>query len=60
MKRRMFFLVSLCLAMPLTASAADVNIFVNKSPLNAGGFIMNDTTYIPLRAVGEALGANVR
>lgn len=60
---------TLCLAMAImitslmTVSAtadSGVNIFVNNSPLNLGGFIMNDTTYIPLRAVSEALGANVR
>ena len=37
----------------------DVNIFVNKTPLAKGGFILNDTTYIPLRMVSEALGAQV-
>lgn len=60
MKRKMILSTVLCLIIPFTAYAdSGVNIFVNKSPLNLGGFIMNDTTYVPLRAVSEALGAQV-
>lgn len=60
MKKRIIFIIVLCLIMPFTAYAdSSINIFINKTPLNLGGFIMNDTTYIPLRAVSEALGANV-
>lgn len=60
MKKRIFSAFILCLIIPFTAYAdSSVNIFVNNNPLNWGGFIMNDTTYVPLRAVSEALGANV-
>lgn len=49
------------LALPVATANAEenVNIFINGSPLKTSGFISNDTTYIPLRAVSEALGANV-
>ena len=49
------------LAISSTAYASDnINIFVNGNALNTGAFIMNDSTYIPLRAVSEALGSNVK
>ena len=51
---------ALMLAISSTAYASDnINIFVNGNALNTGAFIMNDSTYIPLRAVSEALGSNV-
>lgn len=60
MKKKICFFVAIAFLISVTAYAENgVNIFVNDSPLNLGGFIMNDTTYIPLRAVSEALGANV-
>ena len=37
----------------------DVKVIVNGAELNDEAFIENDRTYIPLRAVGEALGAQV-
>lgn len=42
-----------------TASANNVNIFVNGKPQTAVGYLNGDTTYVPLRAVSEALGADV-
>ena len=42
-----------------SAFAADVNIFVNGKPQTAVGYLNGDTTYVPLRAVSEALGAQV-
>lgn len=60
MKKVICLLLFLSSILPPAAHAdSGVNIFVNNSPLNLGGFILNDTTYIPLRAVGEALGAEV-
>lgn len=60
MNKKIIPAIVLSLSLPLTAYSADsVNIFVNGSPLLSGGFIMNDTTYIPLRAVSEALGSDV-
>lgn len=58
--KKIFLTIVFCFAFTLTAySDSGINIFVNKSPLSAGGVLINDATYIPLRAVGEALGANV-
>lgn len=57
-KKLIASILALC-SIPTCVRAENVNIFVNKTPLNVGGFIMDDTTYIPLRAVSEALGAKV-
>jgi hypothetical protein len=53
---------------PLTASFADIRIFVDNKqvdPRDVSGasvepFIINGTTYLPVRAVAEALGMEVR
>lgn len=37
----------------------DVRVLVNGSELSNGAYIINDSVYVPLRAVGEALGADV-
>ena len=42
-----------------SAFAADGHIFVNGKPQTAVGYLNGDTTYVPLRAVSEALGAQV-
>lgn len=56
-------IIAFIAAMTVLCSAAyasdNINIFVNGKAINAGAFIMNDLTYIPLRAVGESLGAAV-
>ena len=52
----------MCAAMliPSAAHAEDgVNIFVNGRPLAIRGFLSEGVTYLPLRAVSEALGASV-
>ena len=36
-----------------------VQIYVNQEPVQAEAILYNDMTYVPLRAVGEALGATV-
>ena len=60
MKKQIIAATALMLAISSTAYASDnINIFVNGNALNTGAFIMNDSTYIPLRAVSEALGSNV-
>ena len=60
MKKQIITATALMLAISSTAYASDnINIFVNGNALNTGAFIMNDSTYIPLRAVSEALGSNV-
>ena len=59
-KKQIIAATALMLAISSTAYASDnINIFVNGNALNTGAFIMNDSTYIPLRAVSEALGSNV-
>ena len=42
-----------------TTVNADVNLFVNGSHINTNVIMQDDTTYIPVRAVSEAMGANV-
>lgn len=59
MKKQIIAVIAALFIMQGSAYADDVNIFVNGAPLVTDGFISNDTTYIPLRAVSEALGANV-
>ena len=55
MKKQIITATALMLAISSTAYASDnINIFVNGNALNTGAFIMNDSTYIPLRAVSEA------
>jgi|GEM_PF-3666921 len=48
----------LMLASPAIADAP-VNVIVNGKVLNTPGLIINDRTYVPLRAVSEGLGAQV-
>lgn len=50
--------ISVCL--PQTAMAySDVRVYVNGMRVNENIILDNDLTYVPLRAVGEAMGANV-
>ncbi|MCI8520371.1 MAG: trypsin-like serine protease [Clostridia bacterium] len=59
MNKKIVALFTGILFIPATAYASDVNIFVHNNPINTGGFISDDTTYVPLRAVSEVLGAQV-
>lgn len=44
----------------LTLATSDgVDVYVNKVPLSQQGIIIDGTTYVPVRAVTEALGADV-
>lgn len=47
------------LSLPVASADSNINIYVNNRPINTEAFILNDSTYIPLRAVSEALGANL-
>ncbi len=38
----------------------DINVMVNGTPVTADNFLYNDTTYLPMRAVAEALGEDVQ
>ncbi len=59
-KKILLFLAFYFIIQSVVYAGNNVNIFVNKNSLNSEGLIINDTTYIPLRAVSEALGADVR
>lgn len=55
-------LIAAVLAAPVlsvSCRAADIDIFVNGRILAQRGYLDDGTTYVPLRAVGEALGARV-
>ncbi|MFR8975233.1 MAG: stalk domain-containing protein, partial [Eubacteriales bacterium] len=52
--------VTICVTCSVVVLAADsVSVFVNDRPISAEAFIQDDSTYVPLRAVSEALGAKV-
>ncbi|HBL81348.1 MAG TPA: hypothetical protein DD391_01900 [Clostridiales bacterium] len=52
--------VTICVTCSVVVLAADsVSVFVNDQPISAEAFIQDDSTYVPLRAVSEALGAKV-
>lgn len=38
----------------------DINVVVNGTPVSADNFLYNDTTYLPMRVVAEALGKDVQ
>jgi hypothetical protein len=50
--------MALVLAVPAVAEAP-VTVLVDGKALNTPGLLINDTTYVPLRAVSESLGAKV-
>jgi hypothetical protein len=50
--------IVLMLAVPAVAEAP-VTVIVDGKALNTPGLLINDTTYVPLRAVSESLGAKV-
>ncbi len=58
--KRIFIMLMLVFLFPVTVSAqSDVKVYVNGMRLNAKVILENDRTYIPLRAVGESIGASV-
>ncbi len=62
MKKSIRTFISLLCVMalcPFTAFARNVDIYVNGNILASRGYIENDTTYVPIRAVSEELGADV-
>lgn len=42
-----------------TAASANVNLYVNNNPVDCEVIMKDDTTYVPIRAVSEAFGAEV-
>lgn len=59
MKKIIALFMVFCL-FPITVSAkSDVKVYVNGMRLNEKVLLENDRTYIPLRAVGESIGATV-
>lgn len=60
MKKKIVSAVLLCaIALSQTAFAQDVDIYVNGRIISQRGYLEDGTTYVPLRAVSEALGAAV-
>lgn len=60
MKNKTVLAVITCLiAAAQTGFAQNVDIYVNNKIISQRGYLENGTTYVPLRAVGEALGARV-
>ncbi len=62
MRRRVLLLAlvaALLLVTPAAASAPGIAVVVNGQPLAAPAVMVNSSVYVPLRAVGEALGAEV-
>ena len=53
------FLVLLFFTFTICASAADIRVYVNNSRVNEDVIVKDERTYVPLRAVSEALGAQV-
>jgi serine protease Do len=41
------------------SAEANINVFVNDTPLNTDARLINGTVYVPLKAVGDSLGAKV-
>ena len=60
-KIKLIFSVIICFALIYSASYAqnDIRVYVNGMRLNHDVILENDRTYVPLRAVSEALGAEV-
>ncbi|MBQ8002717.1 MAG: trypsin-like peptidase domain-containing protein [Clostridia bacterium] len=51
--------VIMCVMGSTAMAAGDANVYVNGQKINEDAYIINDRVYVPLRAVGEALGAEV-
>ncbi|MGM9937503.1 MAG: trypsin-like peptidase domain-containing protein [Candidatus Ornithomonoglobus sp.] len=60
MKKKIVSAALLCtIALSQTALAQNVDIYVNGRIIGQQGYLADGTTYVPLRAVSEALGAAV-
>lgn len=61
MKKVKFFVAALItvFALSICAGAADVRVYVNNSRVNEDVIVKDERTFVPLRAVSEALGAKV-
>jgi hypothetical protein len=53
------FLLAVFIILVLAVAEAPVTVLVDGKALNTPGLLINDTTYVPLRAVSESLGAKV-
>lgn len=53
------FLLMMALTITVSYAQTQVRVYVNGMRVNENTFLHNDLTYIPLRAVSEALGATV-
>ncbi len=59
MKRILIMLMASLLFTVTVSAQSDVKVYVNGIRLNERVLLENDQTYIPLRAVGETMGASV-
>ena len=59
MKRIFITLLVVMLLMATVSAQDDVKVYVNGIRVNEQAFLKNSKTYIPLRAVGESMGATV-
>lgn len=59
MLKRTFVLILSALMTSTCVHASGVDIYVNGNILSQQGYIDNGTTYVPIRAVSESMGANV-
>ncbi len=57
-KRKIFAAALIAALVPVSASA-QINLYVNDKPVSCDVIMQNDTTYAPIRALSEALGADV-
>ncbi|MBE7020969.1 MAG: trypsin-like serine protease [Ruminococcaceae bacterium] len=59
-KKVIYILIALVLLFSLSVVAEDIiRVYVNGTRISSNGVLIGDRTYIPLRAVSEAMGAEV-
>lgn len=59
MKKIISILMVIVVLSVMVCAQSDVKVYVNGMRLNESTLLVNDRTYVPLRAVGETMGATV-
>lgn len=59
MKKVLVILMVVLMISVMVCAQSDVKVYVNGMRLNESTLLVNDRTYVPLRAVGETMGASV-